>query len=551
MPGDTKDTQNTNPAERESAKDSGLAMPKTSSALPGGGSTDSKTPDAEPPTPDTQRPMPDQSDEPLNDPLAGAYEYDEKSKTSPAKQAKTAIKSASIPEKTSEKADAPKPREAPYAKTAVKPVPEVAETPKQVPAGAKIKPPPVQEKTPTQTVGPRAIIKRSGGRAFKIIAWILVISVALAVVFYLFFYRTTLIINPTPTPDEITLDGQKINPGTYRINPGRHKLSIKKAGYVSYIIDRKFKMAQKEKLEFTFEKQTRGTAISASGSNIILSSNREFIVFIGNDGKLYSYKLEGGATPQAISTASYQNVRELFISKDNKFALILDDNGLKIVDFLRQDLVNQTETKLPPLAQAIHSVTWNSSESGYYPEANSHIIYDIKTDYGWDLILANRQHSQSEILMQINTQRFKDVNLDWSNNQKQVLIAGGELGIIDLATRSYTEVLKDKNITSAQWSPQAVRFVARSKDGKIYGSEDQTTVELGIEGDLYRFLSDSELFVVGDGRPMLYNFDTGQVINYAEIDGLKNCRSFEVVDQTIYFAGDGGIKSAVLQLPKY
>lgn len=556
MPDDTKDTQNTDPTERESAKDPGLVIPKTPSAPPVGGSNDSKTPDTKPTAPRPAPPADAESggqadNEPLSDPLANAYEYDEKPKPQPVKQEETTIKPAPIPEKMPEKDRAPKPPETQEAKTAVEPVPEVTDTLGLAPASAKIKPSPAQEKSPAQTIGPKAVIKRGGGRAFKIITWIIVVLAALGVAFYLFFYRATLVINPTPTPDEITLDGKKINPGTYRVNPGRHKLSIKKAGYVSYVIDRKFTMAQKEKLDFAFEKQLKGTAISANGSNITLSSNKDFIVFIGNDGKLYSHKLEDKATPQAISTASYQNVRELLVSKDNKFALILDDNGLKIVDFMRGDLVNQTETKLPPLASAIHSVTWNSLGNGGYPEANSHIIYDIKTDYGWDLILANRQHSQSEILMQIDEQRFKDINLDWSNSQKQVLIAGGELGIIDLATRSYAEVLKDKNIVSAKWSPQAVRFAGRSKDGKIYGSEDQTAIDLGIEGDLYRFASDSELFVVSDGRIMLYNFDTEQVINYAEIDGLKDCQSFEVVDQTIYFAGSEGIKSAVLQLPKY
>ena len=481
-------------------------------------------PNDKPPINSPATPPASDEKEPQADPLATSYDYeDEKPKTA-----------VPVPEIKPEASEIPTPPE----KTV-----------------SKIKTPPIQETVgPIQPkpVGSKAIIKRGMPKTTKVIMWALVALIVAAGAFYLFFYRATLVINPSPQADKIILDDREIEPGTYRINPGRHTVQIKKKGYISYVVDKNFKMAQRVNLAFQFKKQPEGQKIAEGGSNMSLTSDKTFIIFQGKDDKLYSAKRSGEPSLQAISTNAYPNIREILISENNLFALILDKDTLRIADLLRQDLLSQSELKLPPMAQAISSVTWNSvTDSSYFTEVNAHITYDLKTDYGWDLILANRQHSQSEILMQIDESKFRNIKLDWTSNAKQVLIAGGELGIIDLPSRSYSEVLKDKNISSAKWSPTGSKFAAMSSDGQVYVSEGTSAKTIAVKGKLYRWANDNELAIVGDGRATLYHFDTEELINYAEIKGLENCQSFEVVDGQIYFADNEGIKSAPLQLPDY
>lgn len=433
------------------------------------------------------------------------------------------------------------------------PVPEIQAKPQPtIPnSSSKIKPPPQSTPETAKTVGAKAIIKRGGSRITKIIIWILAVIALSAGIFYFFFYQAVLIINPTPTPDQIILDGKEIETGTYRIKPGRHKLYVKKEGYVSYVLDKELKIAQKITLDFEFEKQPEGEILVEGGSNIVLTSDKSFVIFQGKDGKLYSIKRGSDPIVEVISTTPYPNIKEMLISENNLFAMILDRDALRVVNLLKQDLLSQDELKLPPLAQAISAVTWNAVTDSYFAEANAHIIYDLKTDYGWDLILANRQHTQSQILMQIDQDRFRNIKLDWGTNPKQVLIAGGELGIIDLPSRSYSEVLKEKDIVSAKWSPDGTKFAAISSDGQLFVSKNEGAAEIDIKGKLFNWINDNQLAVVESGRLIVYSFDTQEVINYAEIKGLENCHSFAVVDNQIYFSDNQGVKSASLQVPDY
>ncbi len=464
------------------------------------------------------------------DPLAQAYEFDDEKASKPTSQPSPPESTISVPEITDKDKE---PKQEP-----------------EKPSASKIKSPPTQQPSPP---GKKAVIKRSGSRILTIIISVIVILAVAGIAFYLFFYRATLTINPKPTPDLITLDNNQISSGTYRINPGRHQIVVKKQGYVSYAIDRNIGIGEKINIDFTFEKQPQGKIIANGASNVLLSSDQNFIIYQGGDGRLYSLKINGDSNPEAISQNTYQQIRTLLVSQNNQFALLLDKDALRIIDFKLQDLVSQTETNLPPLASAIGSVTWNSAVDNLFTQPNEHIIYDIKTDYGWDLILANRSHTQSEILMQIDKNRFDNIKLDWTSNPKKILVAGGELGIIDLPSRSYSQLIKnDQRIVSAKWSPHATRFAAMSLDEKIYTGDDTGASELdNFSGKLYGWVDDNQLAAISEGRLSVYRFDTEEVINYAEINGLESCQSFAIKEGIIYFADSEGLKSASLQLPKY
>jgi hypothetical protein len=266
-------------------------------------------------------------------------------------------------------------------------------------------------------------------------------------------------------------------------------------------------------------------------------------------------KQGGNYNIAALSVGSYLNIRDLIFGADNKFAFILDKDFLRIVDFSRSDLVNQQETKLPPSAANIHSISTNSVAGQFFGDANSQIVYDLKTDNDWFLILADRNHTSSQILMQIDPKEFdlSNISIDFGQNPRAILLAGDIAGIFDLPTRVFTKVSDEKGFSFCQWGLGAKYGLCVKSDGSLYKLQDGklTNFNLKINSTMTSWISPSEFYVVVEGRPVKVNFDTGQTINYAEIAGLQNGSFIAVSDKTIFFTDKEGLKAGDLKTDVY
>jgi hypothetical protein len=216
-------------------------------------------------------------------------------------------------------------------------------------------------------------------------------------------------------------------------------------------------------------------------------------------------------------------------------------------------LINQTEAKLPPLASAIHSVSWNDNASQYFSEANSKIIYDLLSSSGWDVYLSNRTHTEANMIMQFD-QGFTNPMFDWGENPNQVLIAGGELGFLDLSKRDYQTISKDHDFVFAKWGPGAKNAIAVDAEGIVYKiNTDHKIEQLPFQSgkSLVSFIDENTLAAISQGRPVQYNFDTKSLINYAEVKDLDKSRSFVARSDIFYFETDQGILSGKFEQPGY
>jgi len=417
-------------------------------------------------------------------------------------------------------------------------------------------PPPPSPPQPHSPVKPppSAVIKRGMGR-LGIILEILAGAIILAtIIFFVFFYRVQININPTPNPDKILLDGKEVSPGIYKLMPKRHSVIITKEGYISFREDKKFRFGEKQNLNFKLVPIKDSKLIVPGATMPSLSPNGKTINFVSSDGKLSSVSADprDKQIPIALSNGSYQNIRQLLFSDNLSFALLLDSEALRVIDFRRSDLINQIEAKLPPLASAIHSVTWNQGKSQYFPEENSKIVYDFDVDYGWTLMLANRNHTQSEALMQIDKKNFSSMHLDWGENPTKILLSGGELGVFDLTNRQYQTISKQANFKWAKWGPKGTYAIALDDQNNVYVlKEDKLTkTSLKSKPGLITFIAENEIILVDEGRPISFNFDTMSTINYAEIKGLENSTAISASAYEIYFTDSDGLKEAqISELP--
>ncbi|MFH1854790.1 MAG: PEGA domain-containing protein [bacterium] len=435
---------------------------------------------------------------------------------------------------------------------------EAPKTPSPAPPPAppaSTPPQPTTSKEDEKKIGSRAVIKRPRGGFVKIILYIVGVLILLAAGFYFFFYRVTLEINPSPAPDKILLDDKEIKAGIYKTMPGTHSITISKDGYVSYISVRNFKMAEKVKLNFALQKEKIPTLSVQQGKFPSFSSDLKNLFFLDKDSTVSVLDLENEkAQSTPLSNAKFPTAKIVKISNNNNYALILDNEAIKIVDFSKTDLINQTETKLPPLAANIHSVSWNDNASSYFPEANSKLIYDLLSSYGWDVFLTNLKHTDANIILQLDKNKFSNAFFDWGANPNKVLVIGGEVGVLDLSKREYQSVSAEKNFVWGKWGPNGTEAVVVDEEGTVYrinGENKLETLPFKSAPNLISFFDEKNIAGVSEGRPVKYNFDTKQLINYAEVKDLSSAKSFISRSDIFYFGSSKGIFSGKFELANY
>lgn len=407
---------------------------------------------------------------------------------------------------------------------------------------------------PPGSAGKKAIIKRPRSPILNTVLSILAVLIVLGAGFYFFFYRVTFEINPDPRPDKITIDGQNVEPGVFKTMPGEHTVVIEKKGYVSYIEKRNFKIAEKVNLGFTFEKE-KLPLLSIPGARLpVISDNQELMFFLDQNSAISALKLsEENAKPSQLSNSQYPTTRLLKISKDNSFALLLDNEAIKIIDFSKTDLVNQVETKLPPLSSGIHTVTWNDNESQFFPKANSRIIYDLLSSIGWDSYLANLSHTEANLIMQLDD-AFTNPVFDWGQHPNKVLIAGGQLGILDISSREYRKVESDKKFVFAKWSINGKYALAIDSEGTLYRITSDNKLEaepFKVTNNLISFIDENTLAAVSEGKPLKYNLENKSLDYFAEFKDLATANSFVALSNIYYFGTSNGIFSGKFEKPVY
>lgn len=407
--------------------------------------------------------------------------------------------------------------------------------------------------TPGQpAAGTKAVIKRPS-RVGKLFMFLLIAIAGLLAIFFFFFYRVTINISVTPTPDDITIDSKEATAGSHKLMPGFHEIKVEKEGYISYYASRDFKIGEKLNLNFTLEPAVTASTIVTGASDLGLSASSKYLNYLGNDGRFYSTSLtKQSAEPTQLAQEQFSNVRKFAFSKNNDFALVLTKDMFKIVDFVKTDPTAQDDSvELPPSASAISSFSWNNNSSSYVSEANSKILYDLKTSSAWDLFMMDRTSKYSQIVMRIDSARFQNLNIDWGESDRTVLLTGNEAGLLDLGTREYTPLEQNGGFTDGKWGPSGQYAVLTKSDGHVYLLKDGSLQDLSIVAKSFFFKSKNEAYFLEGSHLVSVNFDTNSRINYAEISGLANASMFAVYSNNVYFIDTNGLESAVLQEGAY
>lgn len=426
---------------------------------------------------------------------------------------------------------------------------QAVKTPETPSPNALFKSPTAQTAKPADT-GSKAVIKRGNSRWLKLVIISLAILAIGGFAYFWFFYQVVVKIKPSETADKILLNGKEVTAGTFRLMPGKNIIEIIKDGYATYRLDREVKPGEDIDLNFSFIKQVQSTQVSDGAKSVQTSYDGKVCYFVSGDNRFMAAinNETGSAITTEVSVGSYKDPREYIISDDGLSGFILDKEALKVASFVKSDLINQTEAKLPPDAARISSFTTNRGSSGYEKIANSKIIYDLKSDYGWSLIYTDSAHKKSEIIMDLTDSNFTNLRLDWTDSPNKVLLVGGELGVLNLSDRSYKKLSDKTDFVSAKWGATGKYAVAQDASGQLFKISGESVEALGVSSQKGQYTwsdKDNLLYLDGD-RLTKFNFDTLDKIIYAEVEGLKSATGLSVVGSVLYFVDSAGLKEAPL-----
>lgn len=435
-----------------------------------------------------------------------------------------------------------------------------AESPSAAPAQSaqasqKVELPPQASPIP---VPDNAVIKREKGVLgnILIVTFIVLLLVGAG---YFFLYRVKITIQTNPLPDKIFIDGKEIGVSkNIYLKPGEHTVELKKDGYVSVVEDKDFSVGQRVNYDFKLQGALIGQIVGPLASDVKISPDTKNLFFVCSNSVICELPnkdefLDGKTDPIYLSNGKYTKLKSMLISNNGSFSIVQDTENVKLVDFERADAVNQLEQVIIPLSSAVSSITWNRTPNQISSEVNSKIIYDFKSEQGWNLFLADIRNSGSNLLLRLEETGFTNLVIDWQDSGNNLLMVGNEVGIFDLATRQLQKVEAMSDGLWGSYGPKGKVAAVINSKGEIFKIVDGKANPTGIKTNFSKFkwIDEDEALIIKDNRPVRFNFDTGTLINYAEIKGLSALTSYDTDGKNIFFADREGVKVSPLQEPGY
>lgn len=402
-------------------------------------------------------------------------------------------------------------------------------------------------------VGPHAVIaKKSSKPIKKIIFFSLALIVAGGFAYFLFFYRIRVIVNTSPSPDKVTIDGVVIKSNSLYLMPGKHKILVEKQGSVAYSINRDFRYGEKLNLNFAFKPAPESTLLEQGASAVQAYENKIYFV---NKDKSLGYLFGGDTTGADIikaTNASYPTIKKYSITEDGTILMILDNEAIKLVDLGGSDIVNQAQAKLPFDGSKITAFDSNPSVDSYFDGANKYIAFDL-ADGQWILRLISRDLVRDEIVMTIDQAKFKDLKMQWLADNSSIILTGGAIGKIDLISRTYTELSPESNFVFSQASPDGSKIIAVKSDGtsKVFSEGTAKDLDLPNLAPVCFFTGKSKALLFSNGRLVEYNFDTGNSIGYAGGEQISLPTGLATYKDTLYYTNTQGLFAIKLVKEEY
>lgn len=327
-----------------------------------------------------------------------------------------------------------------------------------------------------------------------------------AAFFFLVYWQATLTVRATPETTTLTLGSTsgtgtlttKLRPGTYTVTgtlPGHHPFSMTVTLGIHERRELAIGLREVPNASRLSEQRVQHLALSAEDTNPTL------LFLEPHTGVAYRLFTQNPAQPvsERITPDTLRNVEELRWSPNRQLALIRQDGRLKLYDFKRYDLVNQTVTEWPT---EIRAIDWR-------PDGEKVAYVFHGGDGERTIIRAGKDNSEPERIFNLKNAGLDNPSIEWSPDGKQLsLLENGKLYILDVLTATLSAV-RLEGVRSTSWLPTSDRLIAST-------AQSGQLVIIPLDGEptaLSQTGHVDELVATKDGtRIILARLDQGNVV---------------------------------------
>jgi hypothetical protein len=387
-----------------------------------------------------------------------------------------------------------------------------------------------------------------------------------ALIFVFFFYKGTIVFNPSPETARIDINGVSLTgQAKIKLNPGSYHMTISSPDYVDYTKIINIGVSQKINLNIALKKLPVPEKILDDNVQFLSKSLDGNLFYLGNSGKTI-YRMTDIANKDLrkslpITPDVFENIKYLAFSSNYDLAILKKDNNTILYDFMRYDLLHQ---ELHDWGGNIGYIIWS-------PDGNK-IAYYYQTSQGEKtLISANKDNSTVERIYNFKDTNITNPKLVWSPDGNKILVIKDDIYIFDIYTKTLTQVTNGGGVTDATFSPDSKNILYNHIDS----TQNISLLMIDIDGKNIRDLTvktyldkiawideknmilaipDTETSSLSD-RIVKINTDTfsQEEYDYASKNGKISPSNiiYDKIDNYLFFLANNNLYSLDLSASKY
>ncbi len=350
----------------------------------------------------------------------------------------------------------------------------------------------------------------------KIILLILGFLLIFAAIFFSFFYKGTLIINPQPDNAQIDVSGV-ISKGktTLRLKPGAYTLTVSAPGYISYKADINIKISQTITAEPQLLLSPVATKLTKDKISFFnLGDDQQSFLYLSNNGKTF-YKIAklDQTEPEitAITPDVFSNINNVLFSPNRQLFIYKKDSATYLYDLKRYDLVHQ---EVHPWGEGIGSLAWS-------PDGNNVYYYFAPVSGETTLIKANLDNTKLERVYNFKDTSVRNPQLNISADGNKIIVLTDKIYLFDTYTKNLQELPNITQVASANFSPDSQKIIYEIS-GSLFSVDlkGENKQDLNIKTSLNKigWIDNNNLIYAQGESPdkfFSYNLTTKQTKQYA------------------------------------
>lgn len=358
---------------------------------------------------------------------------------------------------------------------------------------------PFPPSNPTSLPGAVTLTRPASTRGFPIwVVWLLLLLGLATAGGYVFFWHGTISLSATPVGSSITIDEVSgVDRLTVTLAPGTYPITVTAPGYITYHGSATLKPGQTTEQSVALRPIPAPVRLSEQHIQFLeLDSERTSLLYLEPSSQTI-FRLVGSnptkPTRDPITPNRFSDVTDITWSPNRQLALYRAAGHLRLYDFNRYDLVNQTVSDWPA---EIGSVVWQ-------PNGEQVIYFYSKPSTGErTLVRATKDNTEPERIFNFEGTDLTNPTLVAAPNGKTIALLERTVSLFDVFSKQVHPIDAGGAVTALRWSPTSDRLFYETSTGLGMIALDGTVTPLPLTASLGQLTptSDGSALIVLTGR---------------------------------------------------